>query len=149
MDYMKNILERTNLYASRRAVQHAVEVTIELNQGILIRQVWERWERGEGVDGQGSVIGEYVEEAYRKKKMEMNPKARGFVDLTYTGALGDNLTLKKSGADYIIYSTDLKYKSLGKKYGFRQFGVTDQQKFEFLEETKAVVIDSILNQIYN
>lgn len=148
MDYMNAILARTNQFASSKAIEVALDRTIELNQGILVRQVWERWEQGEGVDGPGSVIGKYVEESYRKKKMEMNPKAKGFVDLTYTGALGDNLTLKKSGTKFIIYSTDPKYQSLGKKYGFKQFGVTDQQKFEFLEQAKAVVMDSILTQIY-
>ena len=145
---MNNLLNRIQSYASERAVEHAVDRSIELNQGILVRWVWERWEKGEGVDGPGSVIGEYANEQYREKKVKMNPKARGFVDLTYTGALSENLTVRKSGTKYIIYSTDSKYTKLGVKYGFRQFGITDEQKDLFLREMEAVATDSILTQIY-
>ena len=79
----------------------------------------------------------------------MNPKAGGHVDLTLTGALSENITVKKQTQEtFLIYSTDEKYDKIGSKYGFDEFGLSDEEWHEMQEEILSFVIETILNKTY-
>lgn len=120
---------------------------IIINSPNLINQVRSRWLIGESV--LGGVIGEYRNSDYKAYKMSLNPSAGGNVDLTLTGALSENITVKKqSQEEFLIYSTDSKYKEIGSKYGFEEFGLSDQEWHEMQEEIISVVLESILNKSY-
>lgn len=109
-----------------------------------------RWLSGESVNG-GDILdletGEgYSSLKYKNLKILKNPNAGGKVDLTLTGALGDNINIKvNSNGDYEIYSDDVKYIEIGKKYGFEEFGLNNNEKtivFNILEEQ---IIEKINN----
>ena len=60
----------------------------------------------------------YVDDDYSAfKKYTVNPRADGFVDYKYTGALYAGMYLDKSLLDMEINSTDPKTNKLKKKYG--------------------------------
>jgi hypothetical protein len=124
---------------------------IIINSPNIIREVKSRWLIGESAVG--GFIGEYsssqLGQDYKAYKMSLNPSAGGHVDLTLTGSLGEGLTVKaQSSESFLIYSTDSKYKEIGDKYGFEEFGLTDLQWHEFQQEILAVVLDSIINKSY-
>ena len=86
---------------------------------------------------------------YKAYKMSINPKARGHVDLTLTGALGEGMTVEqKTQESFLIYSTDKKYDEIGSKYGFEEFGLTDLEWHEMKEEMILVVLDHVVNRAY-
>ena len=104
----------------------------------------ERWLKGESVDG-GS-IGEYLSSTYKKLKLNKNPKARGRVDLTLTGSLGNEIDIvRRNNGDYEIISNDSKYNSIGSKYGFKEFGLTKEQD----ELINTLVFMKIENKLIN
>lgn len=101
----------------------------------------------------GGFIGDYsmsqMGQDYKAYKMSINPKAGGHVDLTLTGALGEGLTTKLTSSDsFQIFSTDKKYKDIGNKYGFREFGLSESEWLELSDEIGAFALSSILNRIY-
>lgn len=124
---------------------------IIINSPNLIKQVRSRWLIGESVDG--GIIGEYsnspMGQDYKAYKLSLNPSAGGNVDLTLTGALSEGITLKQQGTEsFLIYSTDSKYDEIGSKYGFEEFGLSDQEWYEMQQEILSVVLESILNKSY-
>jgi hypothetical protein len=86
---------------------------------------------------------------YKAYKMSINPKAGGNVDLTLTGSLSENITIKQQGIDkFLVYSTDEKYDEIGSKYGFEEFGLSEMEWYEMQQEIFQVVLESVLNQTY-
>lgn len=127
-------------------IQKTVGDLIILNSGIVIREVTERWQHGVSVEG--GIIGRYSWADYRLYKQAMNPLASGNVDLMLTGKLAGGLTLRKSGNEYQIFSTDSKYNKIGQKYGFEEFGLTDEQAYEFFEDLYAFALETIFNKLW-
>lgn len=120
---------------------------IILNSGNITQEVKKRWIIGESVDG--GIIGEYASSEYKAFKISMNPRAKGNVDLHLTGSLAENLTIKKSGALlFEVYSTDSKFQSIGKKYGFEQFGLSDEQTQELFNDIYQFTIESIFKKLW-
>lgn len=86
---------------------------------------------------------------YKAYKMTINPLAGGRVDLTLTGALGDGLTIKKvTGVEFEIFSADEKYKKIGNKYGFEEFGITDLEWYDLEQEIFNFAIETMINRTY-
>lgn len=154
MEYLDNLLTRVKKETSKSSIEILIERLILLNQGIIVREIWQRWEKAQSVDGgyitnqkTGSSV--YASEEYAIFKNQMNPLAGyGHIDLTLTGGLSENLTIKKDNNKYKIFSTDEKYNKIGKKYGFKEFGLTEAEMIQFLEELYLVSVSSILTQIY-
>lgn len=146
MDYIAAYQKSLKKTISRNEIEGLVGELIILNTGVAIRQVKDRWKHGEGVNG--GIIGRYSWESYRMFKQSMNPLAGGTVDLFLTGALSEGLTIRKTGAKYQIFSTDIKYTEIGLKYGFEEYGLTEQQALEFFDQLYEFAVETILNELW-
>lgn len=133
--------------ANRSNIQSMVGEVILTNQEIIVKQVKERWEKGES--SVGGIIGRYRWEEYRMFKEAMNPLAGGNVDLIFTGKLSNGLAVRKYGSIYQVYSEDEKYHDIGEKYGYEEYGLTKEQMDEFYEFIYSKVMIEMLNQIYD
>lgn len=133
--------------ANRSNIQSMVGEVILTNQEIIVKQVKERWEKGES--SVGGIIGRYRWEDYRMFKESMNPLAGGNVDLILTGKLSNGLAVRKYGSIYQVYSKDEKYHDIGEKYGYEEYGLTKEQMDEFYEFIYSKVMIEMLNQIYD
>lgn len=112
------------------------------NEKRILDMVRKRMKDGEGVDG--GVIGYYRSKWYRKFKEVLNPLARGTVDLFLTGALQRELAIQHVHKGYYyILSTDSKYRDLASKYGAEQFGLTEEQKEQIINEALSYLVDKI------
>lgn len=149
VNYLKKPIQ--NLKQKRSQLPKIIGELIIINSPNILRQVRKRWLIGESVFG--GFIGEYssskIGQDYKAYKMSINPSAKGHVDLTLTGALGDGLTIKKATqTSFEIFSTDEKYEKIGNKYGFAEFGLSDSEWLEMEDEIIAFVLESIINESY-
>lgn len=108
-------------------LQSLNEVKVDVRQ--IIKK---RWLSGESAKG-GKIVnkntgGGYSSLMYKNMKLLKNPSAGGNIDLTLTGALGDNIeiVITQSGDGEII-STDSKYNIIGNTYGFDEIGLSDSE----------------------
>lgn len=126
-------LVRRNMYEVKNKVREIIK---------------ERWLSGQSVYG-GNITNQltglgYSNPLYAKLKLSKNPRAGGHVDLTFTGSLGDKITLQEvSGGDYMIVSTDSKYDMIGSKYGYEEFGLTPEETEKVLD----ILEDIIFNEL--
>jgi hypothetical protein len=145
MDYLQPILN--NIKREQSTLNKFFGDLVVLNTPTIINHVKRRWLYGKSVDG--GIIGTYASAEYRLFKMEINPLAGGNVDLFLYGDLSDNLQIKiLSGNKFEIWSLDEKYQKIGKKYGFEEFGLTDEESHELLNDLKLFALESIFNNIY-
>ena len=149
MEYISQIKQKA-LSQKQKAPQIIGDLII-LNSPNIIRDVRKRWLMGESV--LGGIIGEYSQsqlgQEYKAYKIALNQSAKGTVDLTLTGALGDGLTVKKiTQTDFKIFSVDGKYNKIGAKYGFDEFGLTDLEWHDLQTELLAFAIESAINRTY-
>ena len=147
MDYIKQLSQK----AKAQRPEKIVADLIILNAPNLITTVRRRWLFGESVFG--GFIGEYsnsgIGQQYKAYKISLNPKASGHVDLTLTGALGDGLHVKPlSGTKFEILSSDSKYKEIGNKYGFDEFGLSENEWQELQMELFAFALETMLKNTY-
>lgn len=117
-----------------------------LNTPTIINQVKRRWLYGKGVGR--AIIGTYASEEYRLYKMQLNPLAGGNVDLELSGDLVNNLTIRQSGRMFEIFSTDEKFTKLANKYGYEQFGLSEEETHELFTELFEFAIETILNKLW-
>jgi len=89
-----------------------------------------------GVRPSGAIIGTYRSERYRLFKLQLNPLARGNVDLILTGSTKDQLYLVslKDGS-FTFESADPKWKGLVEKYGEEVKGI-NADVFRGLQQTR-------------
>jgi hypothetical protein len=105
---------------------------ILFNSSEIIDGIKRRWLFGK--DANGDIIGQYRNSEYQAFKVSYNSKAKGYVDLTLTGALGNALTIsKRSDTEYQIFSTDWKYGQIAEKYGLQNFNLDEPQRIELFE----------------
>ena len=109
----------------------------------------ERWKRGEQPDG--NIIGLYAVYSYKTFKEQINPLAKGFVDLTLTGALGEKITFAMFGtAEYEIFSRDYKFGKIVEKYGDYNFNISEKERQKLAYDiTKQITEKVIKNYYYN
>lgn len=144
MSYIEDYSVQLNREVSN--IPKFVADMIILNSGNIVNEVKRRWILGKSVDG--GIIGEYRSDEYRQFKISINPQAKGFVDLHYTGSLADLLTVRKAGNLFEIYSTDSKFQSIGKKYGFEEFGLSSEEQEQLFSEIYEIVVESIMNKLW-
>lgn len=143
--YLDDIVLR--IETEKRKTAQLLDGMIQLNFPNIQSDILRRWSFGKSVDG--GIIGTYFSDEYRQYKIELNPLAGGNVDLTLTGSLGEKLNIKKIGKNYQIFSEDEKYEKIGKKYGFEEFGLTEEERYLFFEELISFTLETQLNSIYN
>lgn len=108
----------------------------------------ERWLRGDSANG-GKIVNQqtglgYASLSYKNLKLLKNPGADGNVDLTFTGALGDAIDLQlTSSGDYMIISTDSKYMQIGFKYGFDEFGLSEQENMFYMDLLSELITNKL------
>lgn len=141
-EYQKDIAQIT----SKAEIEKLVGDLIILNSGILITDVRERWQHGQSV--KGGIIGTYRWADYKLYKQSINPLAGGNVDLMLTGALSGGLAVRKKGKEYQLFSVDEKYEKLGRKYGFEEFGVTEQELSQFFDELYDFAFQSLMSKLW-
>lgn len=81
----------------------------------------------------------YARLSYKNLKLLKNPGGDGNVDLTFSGSLGDKIKLVPyNNGDFMIISQDPKYETIGKMYGFDEFGLSAKEMQHFMKilETK-------------
>ena len=143
--YLDDILLK--IETEKRKTVQLLDGMIQLNFPNIQSDILRRWSFGKSVDG--GIIGTYFSDEYRQYKIELNPLAGGNVDLTLTGSLGEKLNIKKIGKNYQIFSEDEKYEKIGKKYGFEEFGLTEEERYLFFEELISFTLETQLKSIYN
>jgi len=143
--YLDDIVLR--IETEKRKTAQLLDGMIQLNFPNIQSDILRRWSFGKSVDG--GIIGTYFSDEYRQYKIELNPLAGGNVDLTLTGSLGEKLNIKKIGKNYQIFSEDEKYEKIGKKYGFEEFGLTEEERYLFFEELISFTLETQLKSIYN
>ena len=142
--YIEEIFDNAN--DQQRLIEDTVDVMIQINFPNIKRDVLRRWSIGKGAEG--GHIGEYRDPDYKAYKMALNPLAGGAVDLTLTGALGDNLTIRKKGKNFEIFSTDEKFTEIGRKYGFEEYGLTEEEEHLFAEDLFDFALQTQLEKVY-
>ena len=149
MDYLKPVERK--LKSQIATIPKVIADLVIINSPNIIRQVQKRWLIGESV--LGGFIGEYsnsqMGQDYKAFKMSLNPSAGGHVDLTLTGALSENITVKQKSQDsFLVYSTDSKYDEIGSKYGFEEFGLAEHEWDEMQQEILAFALETVLKKTY-
>lgn len=103
------------------------------NENRILKLAKDRMMRGDGVNG--GIIGSYASRDYELFKQSENPLAGGVVDLFLTGSLQKYMLIERiRNGVYEISSSDLKYDALADKYGADQFGLTEEQNEEIINE---------------
>lgn len=121
------------------------EEYVNSNKSNILKLVKERMLKGENVNSTGKPIGVYKSKDYSLFKERLNPFAHGTVDLFLEGDFQRFMTIEKKNVNtFKIYSKDDKYKQLGNKYGFEQFGLTEEQQEELQEEILFYVYSKII-----
>lgn len=131
---------------SRSEIEAMVNEVILTDSELIIRDVRDRWQHGDGVEG--GVIGIYRNKDYELFKASINPLAGGAVDLMLTGKLAGGLSIRRQGDLYQIYSTDSKYEKIGKQYGFEEYGLTKEQLDALFERIYVTVMEKILTKLW-
>lgn len=123
-------------------LKNDVDTILIFESSNIVNKVKTRWSWGRGVNG--GIIGEYSKsqlgQKYRAYKLTKNPNARGTVDLILSGSLSNKLTLKRLGGLFEVISTDSKFNSIGQKYGFEEFNLTEEETKQLQNE----IIEKIL-----
>ena len=143
MEYLEEIEQRA------RSIQilEIVDRVILEQKETIIKKVISQWKRGVRPDG--SIIGNYRSFVYMQEKLRRNPLAQGNVDLIDTGALSEGLTINKiTKAVYTIFSDDSKAQMIADKYGLDVYGLSDDEKENFIDMAVVVAIDEIVTKIY-
>lgn len=92
-----------------------------------------------GRKSDGERVGKYRSREYKLMKIDMNPLAGGYVDLTLTGDFTNMLTLRRDSDKVAeIFSEDEKATMLKAKYGDDIYGLTDGSVGELITKTTFV-----------
>lgn len=99
-----------------------------------------------GRKSDGERVGVYRSREYKLMKIEMNPLAGGYVDLTLTGDFTNMLTLRRDSDKVAeIYSADEKATMLKEKYGNDIYGLNEGSVGELVNKTSFK--DDLVNNI--
>lgn len=119
-----------------------IESWMEKNEDRILKLAKDRMMRGDGVNG--GIIGSYKSKDYELFKAELNPLAGGVVDLFLTGSLQKGMEIiDDNNLTFEIVSSDKKYDIIADKYGAEQFGLTDEQKEQIINEALEYLINKI------
>lgn len=138
MEYIEFELNRVK--NQRKSIDDIIDSCIMQLEDDIREVIKKRWLNSESVNG-GNITNKasgdsgYARLSYKNLKLKKNPSAGGKVDLTFTGSLGDKIVIvKNSSGDYEIMSNDSKYETIGKMYGFDEFGLSSLEKLNFMKK---------------
>ncbi len=141
---MANWRELYERVKSVNVKQIFVETLDETSDTIINTIKYEQLEYG--IKGDGNSIGIYKSKIYEEMKSRMNPKARGDVDLKYSGDWYNSLRFDKKAYGGIIKSNDKKDRMLTNKYGEDIKALTDAHKKEYMENPlRPLMMEKIRN----
>lgn len=147
---MEYIEEEYNRIINQKAIfDDIIEQSVIEIADYIRKTIKGRWSSGYSVNG-GKITnkatgGGYSSKSYKNLKIQMNPKAGGGVDLTFTGALGDGINVVKSNNDYEIISEDSKFYEIGTKYGFDEFGLSEAETIFYMNILEVKINTKLLN----
>jgi hypothetical protein len=125
---------------------------ILFNSTTILDGIRRRWIFGK--DPNGEIIGNYSTSAmgreYQAFKVNANPNANGYVDLTLTGALGRGLKItKRNDKEYEIFSTDSKFEKIAGDYGLKQFNLDGEQQNELFDMLTYFALEEYYRNVWN
>ena len=127
-------LRELNEKIQKLNLQQAVQDWISENENLLLKLLKEQLYRGEV----GNTFYTYSSPSYQKEKLQMNPTARGKVDLYYTGKFYEGFYFDADNEGISFYSKDSKTKDLETKY---------QNLFKVNANTKAKLVVRFKNEL--
>lgn len=131
----------------KQLIPQTLGTLIIFNSEQIVNGIKQRWKFGKSSDG--DIIGQYLNSEYQAFKVDFNPRAGGNVDLTLTGALGNNLMIKKKGTiTYEIISIDSKFEAISRKYGLKQFNLDQQQQDELFDMLILMTIEQYYENVW-
>jgi len=136
MEYIEE--EFFRVLKEENTFQDIIDSSVNELKDDIRRTIKERWLDGISANG-GKIINKatgkgYSQLSYKALKLSLNPKASGDVDLTLTGSLGDRITIIKTESnDHEIISEDSKYLEIGNKYGFDEFGLSNDETIFYMK----------------
>lgn len=132
---MGTVLSALKKYmALREALPDIVRETVKEHKEEILSM--NKQQMKEGKNSLGRPIGKYKNPDYQRMKAGMNPLASGNVDLELTGVFKQGLIIDLTGDRIVINSSgDLKSRALESRYGDVIFGLTDDNKKEFISNT--------------
>lgn len=140
-----NVLNRIKSITESK-IYDWVDEFISINKEKILNMPKDRLKHGESVHGD-DVVAYYKRPSYALMKEKMNPLAKGTVDLFLTGDFFKGFDIKLDGNNHRIYSTDLKYKMLGRRYSFSEFGLTEYENEELINELTIFIYQKIYSFI--
>lgn len=108
-----------------------------------------RWKTGKKPNG--DIIGVYRSLDYAIFKKQKSNAPFKIVDLTLTGALGNNIQIELFNAQkgtFEVFSTDVKFQSIVDKYGLDNFNITEEQTNSIINEVTKLVYETIIKKVY-
>lgn len=145
MDYITKVKQKAKSQ-QKESTQIVANLLIK-KEGEIFSKTKKRWLLGKSVFG--GEIGQYRNSSYRAFKLSINSLASGSVDLTLTGALGKGLNLeKKTETQFRLFSTDSKYNSIGSKYGYEEFGITEIEWMQLQQDIYILALEELIKKTY-
>jgi len=144
---MEYIEEQLNLaYKQKEYFLVIIEDSVNELKPFIRELIKARWLRGESVDG-GKIINQSTGLGYSLsyKALKLSMGRDGDVDLTLTGALGDSIQIVVTNGNHEIISTDSKYFAIGTKYGFKEFGLNNQEYIVVMDKLGLIISEKITN----
>ncbi len=90
----------------------------------------------EGLDSTGKKMDRYKNDAYARKKYQMNPRpGYGIRDQKKTGMFHEGIHAYTTGTAYVLTSSDPKTKDITRRDGEKVFGLTGENKTIFRKNT--------------
>jgi len=108
-----------------------------------------RWKTGKKPNG--GIIGVYRSIDYALFKKQKSDAPFRVVDLTLTGRLGDGIQVELFNAQkgiFEVFSTDIKFESIVKKYGADNFNLTEIETEKIINEVTGLVYETIIKKVY-
>ena len=122
-----------------------IKESVKENDDVIIDTITEQ-QLQKGIRGDGQKIGEYKNKDYQKYKKQINPQARGFVDLKLEGDFYKGFVIKEDGNFQTVISKDDKSEKLEKKYGSEIYILTDKNHQKIVKD---YILPTLLINIKN
>lgn len=126
---MLSFTELGNRFA-RVSKDRILSEMVKANEDLLVFKNQSQLLKGEKKDG--VKIGTYL--PYTVMKRIEKGRQTQFIDLFYEGNFQDGMFLEVRGMDYLIWSKDWKTDMLVDRYGETIFGLSQENKREFMTE---------------
>lgn len=107
---------------ARAVIQKTGRQYVDLNKNQMLKG---------GTREEGVLIGSYKSAMYRDMKLQLNPEAKGNVDLKLTGQFHAGMFAELDGDNIMMTSRDTKANKLEEKYGERIYGLNTENQSDY------------------